>query len=183
MFVLTGRGDEWAGLMRAAMAGDEAAYERLLRELAPVLRAIARRAVARAGAAIDAEDIVQETLIAIHLKRQTWVPTEPLGPWVRAIARHKAVDALRRRGRHLHVPVEDFEDLLAAEDAGPDFPRADLAKHLHHLPARQREVIQSIALDGNSIRQTASRFGMSEGAVRVALHRAVAALAALLQKG
>jgi len=81
------------------------------------------------------------------------------------------------------VPVEDFEDLLAAEDAGPDFPRADLAKHLHHLPARQREVIQSIALDGNSIRQTASRFGMSEGAVRVALHRAVAALAALLQKG
>lgn len=182
MFV-TGRGDEWAGLMRAAMVGDEAAYERLLRELAPVLRAIARRVVARAGAAIDAEDIVQETLIAIHLKRQTWVPTEPLGPWVRAIARHKAVDALRRRGRHLHVPVEDFEDLLAAEDAGPDFPRADLAKQLHHLPARQREVIQSIALDGNSIRQTASRFGMSEGAVRVALHRAVAALAALLQKG
>jgi RNA polymerase sigma-70 factor (ECF subfamily) len=80
------------------------------------------------------------------------------------------------------VPVEDFEDLLAIDDSGPDFPRGDLEKHLHHLPQRQREVIQAIALDGNSIRQTAGRFSMSEGAVRVALHRAVAALAALIQK-
>jgi RNA polymerase sigma-70 factor (ECF subfamily) len=168
--------------MRAANAGDAAAYERLLRELAPALRMIARRAVAGAGGAADVEDVVQETLIAIHLKRHTWLPSEPLGPWVRAIARHKAIDALRRRGRHVHVPVEDFEDLLAIDDSGPDFPRGDLEKHLHHLPQRQREVIQAIALDGNSIRQTAGRFSMSEGAVRVALHRAVAALAALIQK-
>jgi RNA polymerase sigma-70 factor (ECF subfamily) len=168
--------------MRAALSGDANAYERLLKELAPALRAIARRAIARSGAAIDAEDIVQETLIAVHLKRHTWIATEPIGPWVRAIARHKAIDALRRRGRHVHVPVEDFEEVLAAEDAGPDFPRQDLARHLHRLPARQREVIQSIALDGYSIRATAGRFNMSEGAVRVALHRAVGALAAIMQR-
>jgi RNA polymerase sigma-70 factor (ECF subfamily) len=168
--------------MRAANSGDSGAYERLFRELTPVLRALARRTVMRTGVAIDAEDIVQETLIAIHLKRQTWMPSEPLGPWVRAIARHKAIDALRRRGRHVHVPVEDYEDLLPAEDASTDYPRRDLERHLHHLPTRQREVVQSIALDGQSIRATAGRFNMSEGAVRVALHRAVTTLAAQIQK-
>jgi RNA polymerase sigma-70 factor (ECF subfamily) len=169
--------------MRAANAGDGAAYEQLLRELTPALRAVARRAVTRTAVAMDAEDIVQETLIAIHLKRQTWIDTEPIGPWVRAIARHKMIDALRRRGRHVHVPVEDFEDVLPAPEAASELPRRDLEKHLHHLPARQREVIQSIALDGHSIRATAGRFSMSEGAVRVALHRAVAALAAVMQRG
>ena len=173
---------EWAALMRAANSGDSAAYERLFRELTPVLRAVARRTVARTGAATDAEDIVQETLIAIHLKRHTWLPTEPIGPWVRAIARHKAIDALRRRGRHVHVPVDDFEDLLPAEETTTDYPRRDLERHLHHLPSRQREVVQSIALDGNSIRATAGLFSMSEGAVRVALHRAIASLAAIVQK-
>ena len=173
---------EWADLMRAANAGDGPAYERLLRELTPALRAMARNAVSRSGAAIDAEDIVQETLIAIHLKRQTWIASEPIEPWIRAITRHKMIDALRRRGRHVHLPVEEFENVLPAQDAGPDFVRRDLQRHLDHLSTRQREVIQSIALDGNSIRATAGRFNMSEGAVRVALHRAVATLAAVMQK-
>jgi len=172
---------EWAMLMRAANSGDNAAYARLLREVTPVLRAMAQKVVGRAGLAIDAEDIVQETLIALHLKRHTWIPTEPLGPWLRAIARHKAIDALRRRGRHVQVPIDDFENILPADEAGPDFARQDLERHLPLLPPRQREVLQSIALDGQSIRETAARFKMNEGAVRVALHRAVTALAAAIQ--
>jgi RNA polymerase sigma-70 factor (ECF subfamily) len=172
---------EWVALMRAANSGDTAAYERLLRELAPALRAMARQAVARTGGAVDAEDIVQETLIAIHLKRHTWKPTEPLGPWLRAIARHKAIDALRRRGRHVHLPIDDFENTIPAAEAGSDFARRDVERHLPQLPARQREVLQSIALDGHSIRATAKRFNITEGAVRVALHRAISALAALIR--
>lgn len=174
--------EEWAALMRAANSGDAASYEQLLRILAPVLRATARRAVARSGAAAEAEDIVQETLIAIHLKRHTWIESEPIGPWIRAIARHKFIDALRRRGRHKHVPLEDFQDLLAADDVTPAYPLRDVARHLDQLPPRQREVLQAIALESQSIRETAGRFKMSEGAVRVALHRAVAALAAILQR-
>ena len=124
--------------MRAANSGDGSAYERLLREMTPALRALARRVITQAGVAVDAEDIVQETLIAVHLKRQTWVASEPIGPWVRAIARHKAIDAMRRRGRHVHVPVEDFEDLLPTEETTTDYPRRDLERHLHSLPrARQ----------------------------------------------
>lgn len=173
---------EWAGLMRAANSGDAEAYERLLRALLPALRALARAAVARGGSGIDAEDIVQETLIAIHLKRHTWIETEPIGPWVRAIVHHKLIDALRRRGRRVHIPLEDVEDVLPAEETVTDYPRRDLERHLPHLPARQRDVIHAIAIQGQSIRQTAQQLAMTEGAVRVALHRGVASLAAILHQ-
>src|SRR5436853_548694 len=75
--------NEWAGLMRAANAGDAMAYRRLLQALAPTLRSAARRRLARAGASeSDAEDVVQETLLAIHLKRHTWIEADPIGPWI-----------------------------------------------------------------------------------------------------
>lgn len=175
--------EEWAGLMRAANSGDAAAYERLLRLLVPALRVLARRAMSRTGGDVDVEDIVQESLLAIHLKRHTWIDTEPFGPWMRAIVRHKLIDALRRRGRRVQVPIEDFEDVLPAEDTTPQYPRRDIERHLPQLPERQRDVLQSIALDGQSIRQTAEKFAMTEGAVRVALHRGVATLAGILQRG
>lgn len=176
------RETEWAGLMRAAIAGDAAAYERLLRALTPALRAAARRGLLRSGRGdADAEDVVQETLLAIHLKRHTWDPDKMLGPWVMAIARNKLIDALRRRGRHVSVAIDDFADILAAEDAAP-VPARDVDRQLARLPQRQREVVRSISVDGASIRDTAQRLDISEGAVRVALHRGLAALAAKLRE-
>lgn len=172
---------EWADLMRAANAGDESAYARLLKGIAGELRAFVRGALARSNTGIDVEDIVQETLIAIHLKRHTWIESEPFGPWMRAIARHKFIDAMRRQGRRVQVPIEDFENLLSAEQATTDTPRSDVEKHLPQLPERQRGVVQAIALDGRSIGETAKQFAMTEGAVRVALHRGVKALAGVLR--
>ena len=111
------REEEWAAWMRAAIGGDEAAYRMLLQTLSSGLRAMVRRGFAQAGAPQgDVEDVVQETLLALHLKRNTWDPSQPLGPWVRAIARHKLIDALRRRGRRIHVPIEGVIDTLAAEE-------------------------------------------------------------------
>ena len=172
---------ELASLMRTANAGDEAAYAQLLKELVPVLRALARREVARGATGIEAEDVVQETLIAIHLKRQTWIASEPIGPWIRAIVRHKLIDALRRRGNRVHIPVHDLEDILPAAEAAPELPRRDLERHLPQLPPRQRDVMQAIALNGQSISSAAAQLAMSEGAVRVALHRGVAALAQIFR--
>ena len=61
--------------------GNSAAYRRLLAQLTPALRAFAGRGLARAGASgADAEDIVQETLLALHLKRQTWDENGPRAP-------------------------------------------------------------------------------------------------------
>jgi RNA polymerase sigma-70 factor (ECF subfamily) len=173
--------EEWTVLMRAANSGDQAAYGRLLRALAPPLRSFARRAVARTGTPLDPEDIVQETLLALHLKRHTWIDTEPLGPWLRAIARHKVIDALRRRNSRVHVPIDAFEEVLPAEEPKDEYPRRDIERHLPQLPEGQRAVVSAIALEGHSIRMTAARLKMTEGAVRVALHRAVGRLAHLLR--
>src|SRR5271170_8102189 len=92
--------DPWSKMMTAAMAGDEVVYRRLLEDIARAVRAMARGAFARARVGdADIEDAVQETLLAIHLKRHTWDAGQPLAPWAYAIARHKIVDSLRRRGR------------------------------------------------------------------------------------
>src|ERR1043165_8912292 len=102
--------------MRSALAGDDAAYQRLLGAVAPVLRANARRALVRAGQPADqAEDIVQDILLAVHLKRHTWDVKAPFAPWLFAIARNMLIDALRRRGRRVFVDIDDFAETLPGE--------------------------------------------------------------------
>jgi RNA polymerase sigma-70 factor (ECF subfamily) len=179
---LRDRGEEWTDLMRSAVAGDGAAYQRLLGAVAPVLRANARRALVRAGQPADqAEDIVQEILLSLHLKRHTWEVSAPFAPWLFAIARNKLIDALRRRGRRVFVNIDDVSDILPGESAEPAMPAREVAAHLQTLPARQRDVLQSIAVDGASIKATAEKLSISEGAVRVALHRGLATLTARLR--
>jgi RNA polymerase sigma-70 factor (ECF subfamily) len=177
------RESDWADLMRASAAGDAAAYERLLRDLAAALRPVARRGLARAGRPVsDAEDIVQDTLLAVHLKRHTWDPGQPLGPWVRAIAHHKLVDALRRRGSRYDLPIEEFSEIIPAEEAGEPLAQRDVERHVGALPERQRDVIRTIAVEGASISETAARLRITQGAVRVALHRGLTALAAKIRE-
>jgi RNA polymerase sigma-70 factor (ECF subfamily) len=170
--------------MQAANAGDSASYSELLRQLTPVLRGLARRWLARGGlAGTDAEDVVQDTLLAIHLKRQTWDDTAPIAPWVFAIARHKTIDTLRRRGRRIEVPIDDLAEVLAAAGEAPSLIVSDVDRHLGDLPEGQRKVVRLIAVDGASIEEAATKLTMSKGAVRVALHRGLANLAAKFRTG
>ncbi|MFY9639688.1 MAG: sigma-70 family RNA polymerase sigma factor [Rhodomicrobium sp.] len=175
------RGEEaqWADWMRAANAGDSGAYKRLLEALAPFLRKLARQGFLKAGISSgDVEDVVQETLLAIHLKRQTWDADQLFTPWVRAIARNKLIDNLRRRGNRIELPVEDFADILAAEQVSDELSVREAERLLGVLAGRQKEIVRAICVEGASIREAAARFGISEGATRVALHRGLGALAA-----
>ena len=175
--------DEWTGLMRLAISGDGTAYQRLLKAVTPVLRAGARRGLARAGQPVDqSEDIVQEILLAVHLKRHTWDAGAPFAPWLFAIARNKLIDALRRRGRRVFVNIDDFAETIPQEPVAETASASEIAAQLQTLPARQRDVLQSIAVESASIKDTAAKFAMSEGAVRVALHRALASLTARLRE-
>jgi RNA polymerase sigma-70 factor (ECF subfamily) len=183
------KGDEregaWAVWMAAALDGDEAAYRRFLESVTPVLRAGARRALARGRApAADAEDIVQETLLAIHLKRSTWRRGEPIGPWISAIARYKFVDVMRRQSRRGEVPIDGLLDLLPdAADPEEELGRRQAERLVGSIKGRQGEVVRAVTVEGAGVRETAKRLGMSEGAVRVALHRGLKALAALYREG
>lgn len=177
------REEEWSALMRAAIDGDEAAYRQLLESLTLGLRAATRRGFVQVGAPPnDVEDVVQETLLAVHLKRHTWDASQPLGPWVRAIARHKLIDALRKRGRRIEVPIDTMLDFLAAEEPRDDLDRQDAARLVNELRGRQQVIVRAISIEGKSIREVAENLGMNEGAVRVALHRGLKTLAAVHRK-
>jgi RNA polymerase sigma-70 factor (ECF subfamily) len=175
---LRDREAQWSGLMRAARNGDGAAYERCLREMAQGLRPLVRRGLLRTGAnPAETEDVVQDILIAVHLKRQTWDETRPIGPWIAGIARYKIIDAARRRGRRTDLPIDDFADILSAAAEPEAASERDVARSLEALPDGQRKVVRAIAIEGASIAVAAQTLNMSEGAVRVALHRGLGALA------
>ena len=173
--------------MHAAISGDAQAYKALLEAVSGPLRTATRKGFARFGVGPnDVEDVVQETLLAIHLKRHTWKVGAPVAPWIMAIARHKLIDVLRRRGRHVQVPIETVIGDLAAEtgESRPDgrLDRQDVIRLLDHLKPRQREIVHSISIDGHSIQDVAHRLDMSEVAVRVTLHRAIKMMATLYRE-
>jgi RNA polymerase sigma-70 factor (ECF subfamily) len=170
--------------MREALEGDAVAYSRLLAAVAERLRAQLRARLARWGASdVEAEDVVQETLLAIHLKRHTWNRVERFEPWLAAVARNKLIDALRRRGRRVELPIEDFEASLADEAAPEEGVALDVPRLLGQLPERQRELVRMVSIEGEDVRTVAGRLGMSEVNVRVSLHRSLKALAAICRKG
>jgi RNA polymerase sigma-70 factor (ECF subfamily) len=168
-------------LLRAANRGDQRAYGDFLRAITPVVRGIAR---ARGGGLGDdvIEDIVQETLLAIHQKRHTWREDMAVRPWLYAIVRYKVVDAFRARGRRVQVPIEDFAEVLPAE-AGPDpTERSDAERVIDRLDPRAARIVRAIGLEGASIAETSRALQMTETAVRVALHRGLKKLAQLREE-
>jgi RNA polymerase sigma-70 factor (ECF subfamily) len=168
--------------MRAAQAGSSEAYVRLLSRISASFREFAAFDLRRFGLQRDdVEDVLQEILLAIHLKRHTWRADHPFMPWLRAITRHKLVDFVRRRSRRGELPIEDFPDAFSVPPAEPDMS-APLQELVGGLPRRQREVVQELALSGNSVADTAVKLKMSRAAVYVAFHRALAALAAKLER-
>lgn len=165
----------------AALAGDAGAYRGFLAALSAHLRAFFRRRMTRFPD--DVEDLVQETLLAVHHGRHTWRDGQPLTAWVHGIARYKLVDFLRARSRHeaLNDPLDD--DLFAASDTEAAETRRDLEQMLGTLPERQRRVLVMMKLAGASVAETARATGQSEVSVRVGVHRGLKALSARFRSG
>lgn len=169
--------------MVQGQAGDAGAYHAFLRELSAHLRAFLRRRLA--GLPDDVEDLVQETLLAVHNQRHTYDPAQPLTPWVHAIQRYKLADLLRRRaGREaLHEPLDEDSDVFASVDHEAADARRDVAKLLAALPERHRVPIVLMKLEGLSVAEAARRSGLSESAVKVGVHRGLKSLAKLMGSG
>ena len=173
--------DRLRDLIVRGLAGDSAAYHGFLKELSAHLRAFLRRRLVRLPD--DVEDLVQETLLAVHNQRHTYAAGQPLTAWVHAIARYKLVDLLRRRaGREaLNEPLDDELAVFASSDTDAADARRDIAKLLQQLPDRQRLPIVHMKLQGLSVIEAARATGMSESAVKVGVHRGMKALAALIR--
>lgn len=170
-------------LMLKALDGDAAAYRALLEELRRHLRAYFARRLAPSLAA-NGDDLVQETLMAIHTRRLTYDRSQPFTAWFHAIARYKLIDHLRRRRVRAAAPLEDsIDELFAPDDHEAAMAAADLERLMTTLPDAQSQAIRDVKLQGLTSAEAAARSGVNEGAVKVRVHRGLKALAALVRGG
>jgi RNA polymerase sigma-70 factor, ECF subfamily len=169
-------------LMLQSLAGDAAAYRMFLDELTARLRSYLRRRLG--GLPDEVEDLLQELLLAVHNKRHTYDPKQPLTSWVQAIAHYKLVDLLRRRSRSnaLTDPLDEDDQVFATTANAATEAKYDVEKLLRGLPDRQRLPILYVKIEGASVNDTAIRTGMSESAVKVGIHRGLKALAEKIRK-
>jgi RNA polymerase sigma-70 factor (ECF subfamily) len=169
-------------LLLRGRSGEALAYETFLRETAAFLRGFLRRRLARLPD--EVEDLVQETLLAVHNQRHTYDAVQPLTAWLHAIARYKLVDLLRRRSRGdaLNDPIEDELEIFAVADRDAHDAKRDLEKLLATLPDKQRLPIVHVKIEGLSVAETAQLTGLSESAVKVGVHRGLKVLAALIRR-
>lgn len=176
------RQDEaWEVLLARANDGDGAAFARFLHAVTPTLRAVIRRR--GDGLPPDQhEDILQEVLLAIHLKRQTWRRDAPVRPWLYAVARYKVVDAFRRRGASMTLPIEDFAEVLPEENVAVPLSERDTEVMLGMIDARSALLVRAVALDGKTAEEAGETVGLTAGAARVALHRAMRRLSGLAER-
>ena len=175
---------ELHALMLAGLDGDAAAHRSLLERLSTQLRSYFKGQLNRIGRGpVEAEDLVQEALLAIHTRRHTYDPSQPFTPWVYAIARYKFVDYLRRaQVSRNDLPIEDTEEIASREDRGNVESSLDLGRLMAGLPPKMRQAIQAVKLDGLSVSEAAAQCGMSESNVKVSVHRGLKAMARLVSE-
>lgn len=166
---------EW---MRAALAGDAAAYARLLREVAPVIRRVIQ---SHWQSRSEAEDIVQDVLLSLHTVRHTYDPQRPLMPWLMAIARNRLADHQRRQVRRSRneVAVEVLPETFVGDSTNISNAPGDpdeLRRAIAGLPPGQRQAVELLKLREMSLKEAANASGMSVPALKVAMHRAMKVL-------
>lgn len=167
----------FARLMIATQAGDRHAYTVLLTEAQGWLRRYFNRRVPPG----QADDLVQEVLMALHAKRATWDSSRAFLPWLAAIARYRWVDHLRRVYRASEDELGDYD---AAGDSEEDavLARMSLERLLVRLPDNQSLAIELVKIRGLSVTEAATRSGQSESLIKVNIHRGLKKLAALVEE-
>jgi RNA polymerase sigma-70 factor (ECF subfamily) len=172
---------ELKALMLASLDGNAASYRSLLDRLSRRLRGYYKGKLARVGrGATEAEDLVQEVLLAIHLKRHTYETGELFTPWVHTIARYKLIDYLRRTRSAASVPLDEGTEVVAQDDNADAESSHDVRKLLGRLPEKVRCSIECVKLEGRSVAEAAERCGISESGVKINVHRGLRTLAAFI---
>ena len=169
--------DQLKTWMVEGLNGNSASQTELLRALAPLLRAFYRR---RVGDSDAIEDLVQETLIAVHTRRMSYDRARCFSAWLFAVARYKMIDHFRRTRQT--CPLEAVDGILASESFEDDAnARMDIARLMELLPEKQARAIRQTRIEGHSVAETARQIGIGESDVKVSVHRGLKALAARIR--
>lgn len=165
--------------MRAERQGDAKAYGQMLAEIAQSLRTGIPGRLRRLGLdPQETEDVVQEILIGLHDKRHTWDEERPFKPWLSGIVHYKLVDAVRRTSRErAHKANVSLDELAEIIGTSSDPSRVmDVERKLADLPSQQQDVVNALAIEGDTVRQAAKKLNRSEASIRVTFNRALARL-------
>ena len=175
---------ELRALMISGLDGNAGAHRTLLENLSNRLRGYFKGQLNRIGRGpVEAEDLVQEALIAIHTRRHTYDSAQPFTPWVYAIARYKFVDYLRReKGSMRDLPIDDIKEITSSDNSGQVESSLDLERLMAGLAPKVRQAIQAVKLDGLSVSEAAAQCGMSESNVKVTVHRGLKAMSRLIRE-
>lgn len=165
-------------LMIAGTSGDAESYRLLLHLSANRLRAYFRRRLS--GRHADVEDLVQETLLAIHNKRASYSPSLPFTAWLHAIARYRMIDFLRREGRREETTLDEGNDPGIEDDSEALLAAIDVERLLAGLTPRQAAAIRLTRIEGLSVREAAELSGQSEPSIKVNVHRGLGRLIAMV---
>lgn len=172
-------GRDWSRLMALAQGGDRRAYERLLRDIVPFIRAVIRR---QHSTPDRIEEVVQDVLLTVHRVRHTYDPGRPFRRWLAMIARRRSIDALRRRTRLAALEVSDdssyetFADPAANKSQEAYVATDGLGDAIATLPAQQREAVELLKLRELSLAEASTVSGRSIAALKVNVHRAIKTL-------
>lgn len=164
-----------AEIFESALQGNEAAYASFLKQAAEVIR----RYLTTRMPVDCVEDVMQETLIAIHHARHTYIKGKPVGPWIYTIARHRMIDFMRkyRRIQKREAPIPEGFEIGTRDKTDRTTDKYELLLHaLGKLPEKQRIVIEWMKIKGLSVKETAAKTGFSESAVKVNAFRGYQAL-------
>lgn len=175
---------ELKALMLASLDGNAASHRALLDRLSRRLRAYYKAKLGAVGkGATEAEDLVQEAILAIHLKRHTYDLREPFTPWVHAIARYKLIDFLRRnQASRAEVPIDEADEVMAHDDTADAESTYDIRRLMEQLPKGMQCSIEAVKLDGLTVAEAARKCGLSESGVKVNIHRGLKVLAAAIAR-
>lgn len=168
--------DDLPGLMARYQAGDEAAFDELYERLARSMRGYLRTMVPMGS---DVEDLLQNAFLQLHRSRQSYLPGQPVRPWVFAIARHVGLMARRssgRRGKREVQPMDELPEVAILSRAAGALDRIALGRALQALAEPGREALWLHHVEGFSFREIAAVQGISETAAKVRAHRALAVL-------
>lgn len=168
-------------LVRQTMAGNNTAYRQLLEVCHPMIRQSARFHLARFGQQSYVEDLVQETLLAIHQKLHTYDSQYDFMPWLRAITRHKAIDFLRKN--RMKMDSLDEENSIEIEDISSQQETTaarDLDILLKKLKPPAGDIIYMLKVEGVSVAELAKKFNLRESNIKVIVHRGLAKLSKMV---
>jgi RNA polymerase sigma-70 factor (ECF subfamily) len=171
--------EQLKALMVAALDGDAASYRALLAVLSEQLRRYFLRRLGESGA--EAEDLVQETLMAIHAKRATYDRGQPFTPWLHAVARYKLIDYFRQKRIRPTTALDEVDEPFAEDTEGATTARIDMERLLQTIPAGSGKLVRQVKIEGQTVAEAAAEAGISEVAAKLRIHRGLKALSSKIR--